>query len=196
MDLSKFTLVVSSTDFAWRDKTGFWQAASLTVDGAVQFSSKLQDSSSRIKAPFQFTDTSTWIKAYFVPDVQVYQLDNWNWCACGEISDVIWLVRRRKELSLIWYLECHLYTNKWCSKNLEKQMKPSFSNMQEPPKLQEQVRAQDSQTKRDSQIPERSREIIVECRAGMCKLCGCAWLKSSQCWLLYFRGEEGIHCKN
>lgn len=90
----------------------------------------------------------------------MYQSDNWNWCACGEVSDVIRLVQRRKALSLICCLECHLYTNKWFSKNLEKQMKPSLSNMQEPPKLQEWVSVQDSQQGRDSQLPERSRKII------------------------------------
>lgn len=45
-------------------------------------------------------------------------------------------------------LECQLYTNKWFSKSLEKQMKPSFSNWQEPPRLQEQANVQDSQRER------------------------------------------------
>lgn len=52
-------LVVPCTDVAGRDKAGFWPMSSSTVDGAVQFSAELQDSSSRIKAPFQFKDTNT-----------------------------------------------------------------------------------------------------------------------------------------
>lgn len=123
----------------------------------------------------------------------MYQSDNWNWCACGEISDVIQLVQRRKALSLICFLECHLYTNKWFSKNLEKQMKLSLSNMQEPPKLQEWLSVQDSRAGRDSQIQERSRKITGKRRAGMHKLCWWAQQKMNQFSLLsLFWGKEEI----
>jgi len=43
--------------------------------------------------------------------------------------------------------------------------------MQEPPKLQQQVSVQDSQMERESQIPEKSKEITGKRRAGMHKLC-------------------------